>query len=118
MKAQLQSIEIERPISCDYDLAIENTARRQLPAQRIEQLREIAVQRLLITALQQDFVAVAKDQRAKPVPLRFEDPRSPARQFIHSFGEHRQHRRIYRKAHASDAIPRWRLRAGALRSSG
>ena len=68
-------------------------------AQRLEQLGKVAVQRLLVAALDQDLVAVAKDQRAKAIPLRFEDPVAACRQFADSLGEHRQNRRVHGKMH-------------------
>ena len=66
-----------------------------------EQLGEIAVQRLLVAALDQDLVSVAKDERAKSIPLRFENPFIARRQFTSSLGEHRQDRWVYWKIHAS-----------------
>jgi hypothetical protein len=53
--------------------------RIQLRGQGLEQLRKVPIQRFRIAALHKDFVAVAEDQRAKPVPLRFEDPCLPGR---------------------------------------
>ena len=70
----------------------------------LDQFGEIAVQRFFVAALDQDLVAVAKDQRTKPVPLWFENPCSPRRYFGNSLGEHRQDRRINRKIHALDRI--------------
>jgi hypothetical protein len=54
--------------------------------------------------LNQEFVPVAEDQRAKPVPLRFEDPILARPQLVNSFSEHRQYPRIHWKIHASEAI--------------
>ena len=45
---------------------------------RIQQLRKIAVQRLFVAALNQDLIAIAKDQGAETIPFRLEDPISPA----------------------------------------
>jgi len=42
----------------------------------IDHLGEIAIQRFLVAALNQDFVAVAENQRTETVPLRLEDPLS------------------------------------------
>ena len=78
MNAELQCIEIEAALGCDHDFPIEHAAGRQLRAQRFDQLGEIAVQRFFVAALNQDFVAIAKDQRAKPIPLRLENPVLPA----------------------------------------
>ena len=46
----------------------------QLRLQRVDELREVAIERLPVAALDEDFVAVAEDQRAKAVPLGLEDP--------------------------------------------
>jgi hypothetical protein len=100
VQPELERIEIEGAVSCNDDFAIENRAVGQLRAQRVEQLGKVAVKRLLVAALDQDLAAVAKDQRAKAVPLGLEDPALARRQRIDSFREHRQHRRIHGKIHA------------------
>ena len=74
MNPQLQFFEVEPIVLCDNDFAVENASSGQLRAQRLEQLGKISIQRFRIAALNEDFVPVAEDQRAKPVPLRFEDP--------------------------------------------
>src|SRR5581483_226322 len=61
---------------------------------------KVAVERLLVAALNQDVVTVAKYHRAKPIPLRFEDPLITTRQLRHAFREHRQDRRVNRQLHA------------------
>ena len=101
MEAELQRLEIEAAIPGDDDFAVEHAAGGQLRQQRLEQLGKVAVERFFVAALDQDLVAVAEDQRAKPVPLRLENPRSVAGQFVNSLGEHRQDRRIDGKVHAS-----------------
>ena len=83
----------------DHDLAIEHAALRQLCAQRLEQLGKVAVQRLFVAALDQDFVAVAEDERAKAIPLGSKIQSSAGRQFVDSLGEHRQDGRVDRKMH-------------------
>ena len=64
----------------------------QLRQQRLDQLGEVAVERLLVAALDQDLVAVAEDERAKAVPLGLEDPAVPGGQLADALGEHRQDR--------------------------
>ena len=78
MHAKLQGIEIEAMAGGNHNLPIEDAARRQLREQVLDQFGEIAVQRLLVAALDQHFVVVAEDQRAESVPLRLEDPASPS----------------------------------------
>ena len=53
-----------------------------------KQLGEVAVERLLVAALDEDLVAVAEHERAKPVPLRLEDPVAGVRQRADPQGEH------------------------------
>jgi hypothetical protein len=100
MQAELQSIEIECTVPGDDDFAIENAALRQARFQGLDQFGEVAVQRLFFPALDQNLVAIAKDQCAKAIPLRLEDPVPSGRQFVHSFRQHRQDRRIHGKMHA------------------
>ncbi len=69
MKAQLQRFEVERVILGDDDFAVEHAARGQLRAQRLEQFGEVAVERLVIAALDQDLVAVAEDQARGTHPI-------------------------------------------------
>jgi hypothetical protein len=74
MNPQLQFLEVEPIVLCDNDFAVENASSGQLRIQRLEQLGKVSIQRFRIAALNKNFVPVAEDQRAKPVPLRFEDP--------------------------------------------
>src|SRR5215470_4457221 len=94
MNTELQRFEVQRGFPRDDDFAVEHRASRQLLADRIEQLGEISVERFLVAALDQYFVAVSKDQRAKTVPLRLKDPVSFRRKLSDSFCEHRQNGRI------------------------
>ncbi len=57
------------------------------------------MQRLFIPALDFKLVAIPKNQRTKAVPFRFKDPLTLGRQFIDSFCQHREHRRVHRKVH-------------------
>ena len=88
MDAELQSLEVET-ISCgDHDLTIEDATFRQLSSQCLEKLREVAIERFAITALQKKFVAVAEHEYAEAIPLGFKDP-GCARGYVgDSFGKH------------------------------
>src|SRR5690606_2241050 len=69
MQAQLQRVEVEAVRSGDHDLAVEHGAFGQsLEKQRV-QLREVAVERLLVTTLNEHVVVAAEDERAEAVPL-------------------------------------------------
>src|SRR5580698_7777812 len=100
MNTLLQRLEIKRTVARDNDLAIQRTASRQLRAQRLNQLRKIAIQRLSVAALKQNFAAIAEDQRAKSVPFRLEDPGFANRQLTNAPGEHRLDWRIHGELHA------------------
>ena len=101
MNTKLQRIEVEPTILCDDDFAIKHAAIGQLRPERLEQFGEVAVQRFFVAALDQDLVSVAKHQRTKSIPFRFEDPCSACRQFANALGEHRQNWRVHRKVHTS-----------------
>ena len=77
MNAQLQGIEVERVILAIDDFAVQHAAQRATASERLEQFREVTVQRFLVATLDQDLVAVAKHQSTKAIPFRFEDPCSP-----------------------------------------
>src|SRR6266702_148742 len=101
MQSKLQRIKVERIAAYDDNLAIEHAAAWQCRTQWLQQLRKVSVQRLFGAALDENLVSVTKDQRAKTVPLRFEDPIVARWQFFHALGQHRQERRIHRKIHDS-----------------
>jgi hypothetical protein len=100
VQAQLKRVEVQRPAGGDHHLAVQHDALGQLRAQRIDQLGEIAAERLLVAALDQHLVAVAEHQRPEPVPLRLEDPARALGQLSHALGQHRQHGRLDRQVHA------------------
>ena len=75
MDAQEQRLEVEpvrrrRSRSRRRARSAPGSAARE----RLDELGEVAVQRLLVAALEQDLVAVAEDERAEAVPLRLEEP--------------------------------------------
>ena len=99
MQSELQRIKVELIVLYNDQFAIQHTTIRQALAQRFEQFWEIAIERLLIAALDQDFTAIAKYQGAESIPLRLEYPTSVSWYIVHALGEHRQHRRIDGKIH-------------------
>ena len=74
MDPQEQGLEAERAVPGDDDLAVEDAALRQRGAQRLGQLREVAIQRLQVARLRVDLVAVAEDEGAEAVPFGLEQP--------------------------------------------
>ena len=107
MEAHLQQFEIELvAILRDDDLAVEHAAVGQLSLERRKEFGEVAVERLLVATLDEDFVAIAKDERAEAVPLRFEDPLFARRELAHVLGEHGQHGRVHGEIHGL-MVPRF-----------
>src|SRR5262245_12007028 len=104
--AQLQRLEVESAVPRDHDLAVEHAAPRELRLERLAELREVAVERLLVAALQQELVAVAEDDHPESVPLRLEDPARAVRQLADAPGEHRQHGRADGELHARSLTQR------------
>ena len=100
MHAQLQRVKVESIVFSDDNLAVEDTARRQRRAQWVDQVGKVAIEWLLVAALDQDFIPIAKHKCPKPVPFRFKNPVVPIRQCSDTLGEHRQDRRIHGKVHA------------------
>src|SRR5207247_3976484 len=88
MDTQEQRLEVEPADADDDDLAVDDAALGERVGERRQELGEVSVHRLLVSALQQDLVAVAKHQRAKAVPLGLEQPAVPGGQ---GFGGARQH---------------------------
>ncbi len=99
MQAQLQFVEIERAVLSDDDFAIGDIACGKIVPQGFEQFGEIAVERFLVAALNQNFLSIAEDDCAEAVPLWLINPILTRGQFFDSLGEHGQNRRIYDKFH-------------------
>jgi hypothetical protein len=87
--AHLQRHEVEAPLAGDDDLPVEHAALGQAGSQGIQELREVPLHGLLVPALEQEIVAVTKDQRAEPVPLRLVQPGAVLRQRGDPLRQHR-----------------------------
>lgn len=98
--AQLQRIEVEPGIPGYDKFTVEDTLRRKLFAQWSEDLGEVTVQRFFITALNENFFSIAKDEDPKAVPLRFVDPVADSRDLVDPLGEHGKQWRVDDKVHA------------------
>src|SRR2546428_9338713 len=105
MDAQEQRLEVEAPGADDDDLAIDDAALGERVGERRQELGEVAVQRLLVTALQQDLVPVPKHQRAKAVPLGLEEPALAGGQRFGGAGPPGLEGRAVRPAHGSVLYP-------------
>src|SRR5262249_47708398 len=100
MDSEEQRVEVEDVVRRDHDFAVENAALRKVFAKGNGQLGEVTVERLQVTALRVDLVAVAKDHRAEAVPLRFVEPCIPLGDLVRELCEHRSDGRTERKRHA------------------
>ena len=99
MQPQLQRLEVETVLAGDDDLAVEHAALGDARLQRLDELREVAVERPLVAALDEHLVAVAKDEGAEAVPLRLEDPAVVGRQLVDPSRQHWQERWVDGEVH-------------------
>src|SRR5580698_1556546 len=90
MDAKLEGLEVETACSDHDHLAIQPAACRESAPERLEELGEVAIQWLLVAALEQQLVAISEDEHAKAIPFRFEDPRLTFGQLANALGEHGQ----------------------------
>ena len=88
MKPELQGVEIESPRRRDHDLTVYDAALGQLLQQRLVQLREIAVERPQVAALDVQVGAATIDDRAESVPLGLEEEVPVGGQGLCQRGEH------------------------------
>src|SRR5262249_31244793 len=90
----LQRLEVEPACGCDHELAVDHAARGQALAKDRLELREVTIERLQITALDVEPLAIAKHDGSKPVPLRLEEPPVASRQLRCELRKHRLDRRV------------------------
>src|SRR5258708_37840984 len=118
MNAQLQRIENETSIARNDEFSIEYTFCRKLLSKRIEHFGEVAVQHFFFAALDEDLIAVAKDENTEAIPLWLVEPFSTRRHLVDALSEHGQNGRVDSKVHARGvAIAIWVQMAG-VRSGG
>ena len=88
----LEHLELQPVTDRHEHLAVEHAPLGQLPLDRLDQLGEVARQRLGVAAGQLHLVAVAEDDAAEPVPLGLEDQPVVLGRIgdaLHGLGEHR-----------------------------
>src|SRR5580692_2878621 len=100
MKPKLERLEVERAALGNHHLAVDDASPRQRRFERRGELGKIPIERLLVAALNQELVPVAKDENAKAVPFGLEDPTVSVWDSIDAFGQHRQEGGIDREFHA------------------
>src|ERR1700685_694273 len=88
------------PIMLDDDhFSVEHTTCGHRSAQGFQQLRKVTIEWFSVAALDENLISIAKHQPPKTIPLGLENPIALLRQFICSFSEHRQDRRILWKVY-------------------
>ena len=90
MDALQQVVERKCAAGRHHDFAVEYERLRLELARRLDDLREVARERLAGLGLQLDLIAVAKHQTAKAVPLRLVLPLAAMRHFVHGQSFHRR----------------------------
>src|SRR3954464_6034030 len=108
MESHLEEVEAQTLLARDHYLAVEDASFRKLRLERSEQLGEIAVERLLVAALDEDVVAIPEDQGAKAIPFGLEDPPFAGWKRADPLGEHRQNWWIDSEVHGQ-ILPRERI---------
>jgi hypothetical protein len=103
--AQEQRLELEALGTGDDHLAIDHALVGQPLPQRLSELREVAVERLEVAALDVDLVAVPEHDGPEAVPLGLEQPATVVGDGVHGLREHGLHGRLDRQLHRA-TIPR------------
>ena len=106
MNAKLESIKVQSPLVRDDEFAVEYGLCRELVAERIDHLGEVSIEGFLIPALDENLVAIPKDENAKAVPLWLVDPFTLPRHLIDALGEHGEKWRVDGKVHVQVAAVR------------
>src|SRR4051794_13733854 len=104
MDTQQQRVEVETLRSRDHHFAIEDGPRRELRSKRLLQLGKIAIERLQVTALNEQLDTVPEHQGAKTVPLGLEEPPVIGRQVAREPRQHRLNWRLHGQAKARDRL--------------
>lgn len=99
MDAELKGIEVETAFTGDDEFAVEYALDGELLAQPIQHFWEVAIERFLVSTLEQDFVAVAKDENAEAVPLGLVYPVAFGGNCVDPLGEHGKEWRIDGELH-------------------
>ena len=89
MDAQRQQVEVQARRCLDHDLAVDHRAVGQCGQQRLDQIGEVAGERLLVAAAELDVLAVTEHDAAEAVPLRLVRPLVADRHLARQLGEHR-----------------------------
>ena len=99
MDAELKGVEVEFSVVGNDEFAVEDALFRKLIANRAEHLGEVAVEGLFVAALEQNFVAIAKDEDAEAIPFGLIDPVAFRRDGVDALGEHGKNGRVDGELH-------------------
>src|SRR5271170_737203 len=115
MEPELQGFEIERASLGDHHFAVDDAPRGQGGLERRGKLGKVSIERLFVATLNEELLAVAKDEDAKAVPLWLEDPAVAVGNPIHALRKHWQKRRVDRELHGPIVMRRpWPRRRGLV----
>jgi hypothetical protein len=115
VEPELERLELEPVGAGNDDFAIEHTPARELRLEGLDEIREVAIQRLLVTTLKEELAPVPEDQHPETVPLGLEDPARSFGDLADALGQHGQERRGYRKVHTASYASSPRPRSNAAR---
>jgi hypothetical protein len=94
VQPHLEQVEVQALAGGDHDLAVEHAPGRQLRQSRLPDLREIAIERLELAALDVDLGLAPKDDRSEAVPFRLVENTVARGERARDLREHRLHRRV------------------------
>src|SRR4026209_366833 len=99
MKTELERIEVESMRAGDDDLSIQHAVERKVGKQRLAKLREIAIERSQVAALNEEVGIMSEHNRAKAIPLRLVQKPARSRQRVRKLSQHRLNRWYDRERH-------------------
>src|SRR4051812_49483268 len=117
MDAEQERLEGEAFRPGDDDLSVEDAALGNLTGERLDQLREVTVERLQLAALQIGLAAIAEDETAESVPFRLVEEVVPAGEVLGQFRQHGLDGRLQHAGDVSSAAPQIRSPSPPPRSA-
>jgi len=102
VETELEGVEVEAARTGDDDLAVDHGLLGKGCAERVEELREIALQGQAVAALQVERFALAEDDAAEAIPLGLVDETGCGGDLVRGAAEHGLEGRV-ECGHGSDA---------------
>ena len=94
-----QGVEVETRLAGDHDLAVEDATLRHIRQQRLDELGEVARERLRVATAELHLRTVTEDQAAKAVPLGLVEQAATLRHLSAELCQHGGHGRHDRQLH-------------------